>query len=47
MQVTEPAKLGLTLAINRGTIQEDAMYYDATPGVEGWYGYAIGTVYLP
>ena len=47
VQVTEPAKLGLTLAINRGTIQEDAMYYDATPGVEGWYGYAIGTVYLP
>ena len=47
VQVTEPAKLGLTLAINRGTIQEDAMYYDDTPGVEGWYGYAIGTVYLP
>jgi hypothetical protein len=47
VQVTEPAKLGMTLAINRGTIQEDAMYYDATPGVEGWYGYAIGTVYLP
>jgi len=47
VQVTEPAKLGLTLAINRGTIQEDAMYYDASPGVEDWYGYALGTVYLP
>jgi len=48
VQVTEqPANLGLTLAINRGTIQEDAMYYDATPGSEGWYGYAMGTVYLP
>jgi hypothetical protein len=47
VQVSQPAKLGLAMAINRGTIQEDAMYYDATPGAEGWFGYAIGTVYLP